>query len=354
MDINLHNYEAFFLDYKEGNLSSQQEKELFLFLEKHPHLYEELNNYEDVVLENFGVEEVFANKNSIKKPDYTYDSLIAYTEGLLDGKNKKEIDILALQNSTVRKELEFYKNTRVQPDLSEKFKNKAKLKRGGLIIALQNNYTFLRMAAAVLLVIGLFFLVAKLNTKEDSNKDKTEVADVNKEAREKKQEAVSSKQLAVSSNEKQDQRSKKQEAVSSKQLAVSSNEKQEQRSKNQESVNRKQLVVNSVQTNSVLANNAIKNNEKDSVPEKIIVVENNNLKENQNTNKSYFNYSADKEDDAPVTDSVNTSKKSFFQRVVKVAKKVNDLGVKEINSSEENDSNSLSIGSFVVSETSSN
>ena len=53
MEINLHNYEAFFLDYKEGSLSAEQEKELFLFLEQHPHLYEELHAFENIVLEDF-------------------------------------------------------------------------------------------------------------------------------------------------------------------------------------------------------------------------------------------------------------------------------------------------------------
>lgn len=88
MEINLHNYEAFFLDYKERNLSHEQEKELFLFLEQHPHLYEELHAFENVTLEDLS-KEIFADKNSIKKPDFTNDKLIAYTEGILDEHNKK-------------------------------------------------------------------------------------------------------------------------------------------------------------------------------------------------------------------------------------------------------------------------
>ncbi len=347
MEINLHNYEAFFLDYKEGSLSHEQEKELFLFLESYPNLYEELHGYENVALEDFGAEENFANKNFIKKPDYNKNSLIAYTEGLLDEKQKKEIDTIALQNTAFKKELTFYNNTRIQPDLSEKFKNKSKLKRGGLIIALQNNYTFLRMAAAVLLLIGFFFLVAKLNTNDEIGKNKIEVAEVGgkkQEQRSKNKEAAG-KQLANSNGEKQ-------ELVSSKQLAANNRKKQDQRSKNQEMKN-KDVVINVVQTSSVLVNNAIKNNQKDSAADKIIVVENNKTEQNQNTNKSYFNYSTDKEDEAPVTASAITQKKSFFQKLVKVAKKVNDLGVKKITASEENESNSLSIGSFVVAETKS-
>ena len=352
MEINLHNYEAFFLDYKEGNLSSQQEKELFLFLERHPHLYEELNNYEDVVLEKFGVKENFANKNILKKIDYTNDNLIAYTEDLLDEKNKNEIDILALQNSAFKKELEFYKSTRIQPDLSEKFKNKAQLKRGGLIISLQNNYNFLRVAAAVLLLTGLFFLIAKLNTKEDVTKNKTEVADAGKEVvGGRKKAKINSRQSAVGSQESKIKNLASSENSNS---VKQQNPKYKTRNNNTPQPEIKNVATNTVETNNPIANNTIKNNQKDSVQDKIIIVENNNTLQNQNTNKSYFNYSADKEDEAPVTASVTPAKKSFFQKLVKVAKNVNDFGIKKVNASEENNSNSLSIGSFVVSETSSN
>ncbi len=101
MEINLHNYEAFFLDHKEGNLSKEQEKELFLFLEQYPYLHEELDSFENIVLEQFEEQEQLAKRSSLKKADFNNDTLIAYTEGLLDEKGKKEIEILALQNTAL-------------------------------------------------------------------------------------------------------------------------------------------------------------------------------------------------------------------------------------------------------------
>src|ERR1700758_4524344 len=111
MEINLHNYEEFFLDYKEGNLSAGQEKELFLFLEENPNLYEELHAFENVVLDDLATDEFFADKKVLKKQEFTNETLIAYTEGILADETKNEIETLASQNTSFKKELAFYTST---------------------------------------------------------------------------------------------------------------------------------------------------------------------------------------------------------------------------------------------------
>lgn len=348
MEINLNNYEAFFLDYKEGSLSHEQESELFLFLEKHPHLYEELHGFENIVLENLGMEESFSNKNSIKKTDCTNENLIAYTEGLLDAKNKSEIELLSSQSNTFKKELEYYKSAKVQPDLNERFKNKSKLKRGGVIITLQNNYTFLRVAAAILLLAGLFFLVSKFNTKEDIKNEKTEVAEVKtnqgskkQETRVEKQNPENEKQLAVGN---QEARVKKQEPIEK----VGS-----PKMKNEIQPNQSLVIKNIANNNTPVKENISAPVQKDSLIEKIVLA-NNNPPLNQNTTRSYFNYSPDKdidEETKPVVASVVPTKKSFFQKLTKVAKNINEFGIKKVNASEENNANTLVIGGLVFSET---
>lgn len=45
--INKDNYEAYFLDYLEGNLSEKDKKELELFLIENPKLGEELKAYDN-------------------------------------------------------------------------------------------------------------------------------------------------------------------------------------------------------------------------------------------------------------------------------------------------------------------
>ncbi len=52
--INRENYEAFFLDFAEGNLSEEGQKELMLFLEANPDLKQELDEFESFVLKPEG------------------------------------------------------------------------------------------------------------------------------------------------------------------------------------------------------------------------------------------------------------------------------------------------------------
>ena len=66
MSINKTNYEAFFLDYHEGNLSPQQVADLLLFVEQHPELKEEFESFENFVLEDLSSIE-FENKSNLKK-----------------------------------------------------------------------------------------------------------------------------------------------------------------------------------------------------------------------------------------------------------------------------------------------
>jgi hypothetical protein len=338
MKINLHNYEAFFLDYKEGNLSVEQEKELFLFLEQHPHLYEELHSFENVVLEDFSNEEIFDGKNNIKKPEFTDENLIAYTEGILDVNSKKEIDALALQNADLKKELELYKSTILRADKSEVFINKSKLKRDARVIPFQNNFTFLRAAAAILLLVGLFFLVSNLISKEEV-KNTLEVAGVRVE--------------------KQEQRGKSKEdgqqlTVKSVQLVVISKQSEKKQSTLKEIISQpenKIAVKNQEPVNNPPQNNVLPDLKDSSV--NAIAVKNNQPEEN--INGSYFNSNKDTEDEEmPVTASLTPAKKSFFQKLVKAAKNVNEIGVKKVNAKENRNINSLSIGSFVVTESVSN
>ena len=86
MNINKNNYEAYFLDYHEGNLSPQEVADLFLFLAEHPELKKELDDFENVTLADFQTP-VFENKESLKKnitPDNREDYFIRAIEGNLD------------------------------------------------------------------------------------------------------------------------------------------------------------------------------------------------------------------------------------------------------------------------------
>ena len=67
MKINRDNYEAYFLDYHEGQLSPEMEKEVLAFVEINPDLMDVFNEFEAVTLVA-DQDIVFENKNQIKNP----------------------------------------------------------------------------------------------------------------------------------------------------------------------------------------------------------------------------------------------------------------------------------------------
>ena len=97
--INMENYEAFFLDYLEGNLTGEEREQLFLFLKAHPGLREELEQYEEyrLVPENAS----FAGKERLKKKDQPFEeidddnveeAMIAYWEGVMTPRQKEQFE----------------------------------------------------------------------------------------------------------------------------------------------------------------------------------------------------------------------------------------------------------------------
>jgi len=68
MKININNYEAWMIDYIEGNLSAADEKELSEFLTFHPELKAELDLFSQTKLEP-DTTIIFANKQSLKKAE---------------------------------------------------------------------------------------------------------------------------------------------------------------------------------------------------------------------------------------------------------------------------------------------
>jgi len=111
--INIHNYEAYLLDYLENNLSDNQQIELFVFLEEHPELNIELNDLSNnpLVCDD---SIVFENKNKLKQ--IAIESLmIAEMEGVSSENDSKELkELLALQ-PILQKDFDLYKKTVLIP-----------------------------------------------------------------------------------------------------------------------------------------------------------------------------------------------------------------------------------------------
>src|SRR5688572_9355638 len=78
MKINRSNYEVFFLDYHEGRLGAHDVAELMVFLEAHPDLKAELEEF-DVAMRVPGEELRFEHKDVLKRqPDGTVVNLENY------------------------------------------------------------------------------------------------------------------------------------------------------------------------------------------------------------------------------------------------------------------------------------
>ena len=153
MKINRENCEAWFLDYYEGNLSKEEEKELFAFLVLHPDLREQFDSYEEVSFDaDKGLH--FDAKDDLKKKSLLpeeitkancEDFFIADAEGLLSGKEKKLLEKFLAENPARKNELELFRKTKLKPESEIVFENKNSLKKA--IIVTEENFAEYAVAA---------------------------------------------------------------------------------------------------------------------------------------------------------------------------------------------------------------
>ncbi len=180
MDITRENYEAFFLDYHEGNLSAEQIKALEAFLVINPDLKKELDDFEMITIEQDQTP-VFEGKDILKKtPEHTisdYDAeLIAALEGdLSETQEKKFLESLD-KNPNKQKDFELYKKTKINADEQIVFPGKSSLKKFIIQPAFYSKLTNFAVAAAtVALLITMYFLLPRFdNSPEIANNEPVE------------------------------------------------------------------------------------------------------------------------------------------------------------------------------------
>lgn len=135
MNININNYEAYFLDYHEGNLSPQQVADLYLFLSQHPELKKEFEDFEHIVLEDFSAP-VFENKDRLKKnitAENREEYFIRAVEGTLDTTELALLTTFLTIHPEFVIEFNLFKKTKLQTDTRIVFENKDLLKQGVVI-----------------------------------------------------------------------------------------------------------------------------------------------------------------------------------------------------------------------------
>jgi hypothetical protein len=131
MNINKHNYEAFFLDYHEGNLSPQQVADLLLFIEQHPELKEEFESFENFSLEDFS-SYIFENKEELKKEITLQNKDEYFSRSVDETLTEMEANLLEQflkQHPQYFPEFELFRKTKLFSEKGIVFENKDELKQ---------------------------------------------------------------------------------------------------------------------------------------------------------------------------------------------------------------------------------
>lgn len=156
--INTSNYEAYFIDHLEGNLSESDTILLMQFLNQYPELKNELEEFEVVKVndapttleESFKSQLLKEEETALSRLDYL---LIAELEGQLSPEETRELNRLEKADSNLQNEKRLFAKTVLKSSESLVFFGKEQLKHKGNVIVL-----YQRVAAiAAILIAALFF-----------------------------------------------------------------------------------------------------------------------------------------------------------------------------------------------------
>ncbi len=146
--INIGNYEAWLLDYIEGNLDIEEEEMLFGFLKANREL---CNQVEDITPYTLKAPEksMFRNKSKLLKKDDNDDILIAASENELKADEASDLQLMLKEKPELANEISLYQQCTLKPDGSV-YQHKNKLRKATISI---NRPMILSAAAVVLLLI---------------------------------------------------------------------------------------------------------------------------------------------------------------------------------------------------------
>jgi hypothetical protein len=162
MKININNYEAYFIDYMEGNLDASLVNDFIEFLQNNPDLKEELSLLEPVKLEPENI--LFNKKDKLYKEkldsEKEFDkAAIANLEGDFNEEEKSEFEEYLASHPEKKKEVALFKSTKLRADESIVFSKKKKLYRHSFqkSILIWSG----RVAAILIVAFAFFTLVNK-------------------------------------------------------------------------------------------------------------------------------------------------------------------------------------------------
>ena len=153
--INKENYEAFLIDYLDGNLNDEMKLMLENFLDDNPEIKAEFEEFENISLAPINI--AFENKAMLKqdKSEAYFDALIIDdVEGKITNSDKRELESVLKTDSTLTKKHLQYSKTKLIPDLSIVYSAKESLKQKTKIYTL---YYYAASVAAILLLFVSFY-----------------------------------------------------------------------------------------------------------------------------------------------------------------------------------------------------
>lgn len=159
--ISIFNYEAFYLDYLEGNLSEEDAALLMAFLEAHPELKIEEESLPVLEMESESLDQKF--KADLKQINFNETMIsmdnveqffIAETEGLLSTVKKTELVQFVAKDSDLLQAQKLYASTILTPDNGIVFSDKNSLKQSRQIVL----WPYISVAAAASVAIMFFLL----------------------------------------------------------------------------------------------------------------------------------------------------------------------------------------------------
>jgi len=131
MNITRQNYESVFIDYYDGNLTTDQVDALFLFLKSHPDLAEEFETFNSIQIE--APEVFFPYKDSLKRNEVNETNFPHYMIGKLEGDLTNDeiirLDVYVKNNPDKLRDQILFNLTKVKANQAIIFDNKAVLKQ---------------------------------------------------------------------------------------------------------------------------------------------------------------------------------------------------------------------------------
>ncbi|MCE2742102.1 MAG: hypothetical protein LW701_00780 [Fluviicola sp.] len=199
--ITLHNYEAFYLDFLEGNLSEHEQTMLELFLADHP---ECKVNFDEIQILPVKKEEQLSDfdKQLLKQTDFNLLTvsnstievlLIAKTENLLNPNKIKEVDAFLARNTDLQKIERELSATQLKADLGIVYEDKKHLKKERKIIP---------MWSIVASIAAIFILFFTLNFETNNEADQLAVVKPTSKNQVKKGDKIDFTNQSTSSQQK--------------------------------------------------------------------------------------------------------------------------------------------------------